>query len=373
MISGWTEEHDELRAVLRRFLADKAPLSAAHAAAEGDATGDAAVWAQMAHQMGLQGLVVPELYGGSGGGPVELGVVMEEMGRALYVGPFYSTVALAAQTLVCIDDEVARRRWLPEIAAGTLTATVAVADDALTFDTATVATTAAESDVVDGAAWTVTGVKEFVVDGATADLILVAARVGEQMGLFAVAGDAPGLQRDPVPTIDFTRAVARVSLDGAAAVRVGGDVTEVLSRAGDLATAALAAEQIGGAGAALDMAVEYAKMRVQFDRPIGTFQAIKHRCADLLVAVESGRSAAFFAAALLAENDPDGALAASVAKAWCSAAYTKASKENIQFHGGIGYTWECDAHLYLRRATASDVNLGAPAVHRRRIAELVEM
>jgi alkylation response protein AidB-like acyl-CoA dehydrogenase len=164
-----------------------------------------------------------------------------------------------------------------------------------------------------------------------------------------------------------------VVLDQAVATRIGGDATATLARAADLAAAGLAAEQIGGAAAALEMAVEYSKIRIQFDRPIGSFQAIKHRCADLLIAVESGRSAAFFAAVLLADEDAEGPVAASVAQAWCSDTYSRASRENIQIHGGIGYTWECDAHLYLRRATASDVVLGAPSAHRARIADLVGM
>lgn len=373
MISGWTEEHDELREVVRRFLADKSSSEAVRAQADAGAAGDLAVWRQMAEQLGLQGLAIPEEYGGAGMGPVELGVVLEEMGRALYVGPYFSTVALAAQTLTSCDDPAAREAWLPGIADGSVTATVAVADDAFTFATDSVVTTATETPGESAPDWTLTGTKAFVVDGATADLVLVAARVGAEIGLFAVEGDARGLTREPLPTVDVTRAVVRLELDQVAATRIAGDARAVLARAGDLAAAALAAEQVGGAAAALEMAVEYAKIRVQFDRPIGSFQAIKHRCADLLLAVESGRSAAFFAAALLAEEDAEGPVAASVAQAWCSDAYSQASRENIQIHGGIGYTWECDAHLYLRRATASDVLLGAPAAHRARIADLVGM
>jgi alkylation response protein AidB-like acyl-CoA dehydrogenase len=370
MISGWTEEHDELREVARRFLAEKSSSEAVRAQAEQGATGDPTVWRQMAEQLGLQGIVVPEEQGGAGMGPVELGVVLEEMGRALYVGPFFSTVALAAQTLTSCSDGAARERWLPGIADGSITATVAIADGALTFDVAAVTTTATQTAA---GTWTLSGTKQFVIDGATADLVLVAARAGDEVGLFAVDGAAAGLDRDPLPTIDSTRAVARLDLNDVVATRIDGDANVILARAGDLAAAALAAEQIGGAAAALEMAVEYAKIRVQFDRPIGSFQAIKHNCADRLLEVESGRSAAFFAAALLADEDSEGPVAASVAQAWCSTAYSRASRENIQIHGGIGYTWECDAHLHLRRATASDVLLGAPAAHRARIADLVGM
>ncbi|UPW08606.1 acyl-CoA/acyl-ACP dehydrogenase [Gordonia terrae] len=374
MITGWSEEHDELRRVVRRFLAAKSPSESVRSLAEAGATDDPSVWRQMAEQLGLQGISIPEEHGGAGMGPVELGIVMEEMGRALYVGPFFSTVVLAGQTLAACEDGASRARWLPQIVAGQLTATVAVSDHDLTFDTSTI-TTQATAATTAGVApeWTVSGTKRFVIDGATADLVLVAARVDEGLGLFAVDGSEAGVRREPIATVDTTRAVAELTFDDAPAIRLDVDVERLLSRAGDLAAAALAAEQIGGASAALQMAVDYAAIRVQFERPIGSFQAIKHRCADLMVQIESGRSAAFFAAALLADDDPEGPVAASVAAAWCSDAYAKAAKENIQFHGGIGYTWECDAHLYLRRATASEVVLGASRAHRARIADLVGM
>jgi alkylation response protein AidB-like acyl-CoA dehydrogenase len=373
MISGWTEEHDELRDVARRFLADKSSSDAVRLSAAGGAAGDDAVWRQMADQIGLQGIAVPAEYGGAGMGPVELGVVLEEMGRRLYIGPYLSTVALAGQTLTSCEDESARARWLPGIADGSLRAAVGISDRDFTFGTSALTTTAREVAGEAGTAWKVTGTKAFVIDGATADLLLVAARVGDEVGLFGVDASEPGISRESLPTVDITRAVARVELDDVSATRIGGDATEVLRRAGELAAAALAAEQIGGAAAALEMAVEYSKIRVQFDRPIGSFQALKHRCADLLIAVESGRSAAFFAAVLLAEEDPEGSVAASVAQAWCSDTYSQASRENVQIHGGIGYTWECDAHLHLRRAAASHVVLGSPASHRARIADLVGM
>ncbi|MFC3242426.1 acyl-CoA dehydrogenase family protein [Gordonia humi] len=303
-------------------------------------------------------------------GPVELGVVMEELGRALYVGPYFSTVALAAQALTACADTTAQAAFLPRIADGSLTATVAVSDTDLGFDTTDVATTAERGG---GAEWTVSGTKRYVVDGGTAGLILVAARIGDEVGLFAVDADQSGVRATPVETLDITRAVASVEFTDAAATRIDTGDADAIARAGDLATAAFAAEQIGGASAALDMTVEYAKIRVQFERPIGSFQAIKHRCADLLVQIESGRSAAFYAAALLADGDPEGAIATSAAAAWCATAYAKSSRENVQFHGGIGYTWECDAHLYLRRATVSTIVLGAPTAHRVRIADLMEV
>lgn len=370
MITGLTEEHDELRSVVRRFLADRSDSDSVRTAIDGGGLGDPAVWRQMAEQLGLQGLVVPEEHGGAGMGPVELGIVLEELGRALYVGPFLSTVGFAAQALVASGDASAQARWLPAIADGSLTATMAALDaDPSGLDA--VATVAHR----DGEDWLITGQERFVVDGAAADLIVVAAVVDGVLGMFAVdstAGEPAGLSRVVDANLDLTRPMATLTFQDVPAIRVGGDARQAWARTGDVARAALAAEQVGGATRVLEMAVSYAKEREQFGRPIGSFQAIKHRCADLMVEVESARSAAFYAAALLAAEDAEGPIAASVAQAWCSTAYTDAAKQNIQIHGGIGFTWEHDAHLHLRRAKVSEMFLGTPRAHRSRVADLVE-
>ncbi|OAA18300.1 acyl-CoA dehydrogenase [Frankia sp. EI5c] len=375
MIGGLTEEQEELRALARDFLADTSTTARVRALVDSGRVRDDEVWRQMAEQVGLQGIAIPEEYGGAGMGPVELGVVAGELGRALFVGPYFSSVVLAGQTLTTCSDEAARAAWLPGIAAGELTATLAVGDLTGEIDTAGVTTTAAAAD--DGG-WTLTGTKRFVVDGDTAGLLLLAARAGGEVALFAVdaaavdaaAGGPPGLRREPLPNLDLTRPLATVTLDGVPATRLAGDAAAVLARVGDLVAAALAAEQAGGAAAALEMAVEYAKIRVQFGRPIGSFQAIKHRCADLLCEIEAARVAAEAATAMLAAGDPEGPLAASLAAAWCATAYTHAAKENIQIHGGIGFTWEHPAHLYLRRAKTAELLFGTPARHRARVAEL---
>jgi len=370
MIGSLTEEQEELRALARDFLADASSAARVRALVDGGAARDDEVWRQMAEQVGLQGIGIPEEYGGAGAGPVELGVVAEELGRALFVGPYFSSVVLAAQTLAACPDEAARAAWLPGIAAGELTATLAVGDATGEIDPAQVTTTAAEPGE---GGWVLTGTKRFVVDGATAGLLLVAARAGDEVALFAVdatGGGGPGLVREPLPNLDLTRPLATVTLAGTPATRLAGDAATVLARVGDLVAAALAAEQAGGAAAALEMAVEYAKIRVQFGRPIGSFQAIKHKCADLLCEVEAARTAAAAAAALLATGDPEGPLAASAAAAWCATAYVHAAKENIQIHGGIGFTWEHPAHLYLRRAKTTELLFGTPARHRARVAEL---
>ncbi|WP_262058858.1 acyl-CoA dehydrogenase family protein [Streptomyces sp. STR69] len=377
MALTFTEEQEELRTTLRRFLTEKAPSAAVRRAMDSAEGYDPRLWRQMADQLGLHGVALPEEYGGSGGGPVELGIVLEETGRVLLPSPYFATVALAGQALTASGDEPAKARWLPAIADGTLTATLALAEEPGSWRLEDIETSAGNG--------TLSGTKMFVVDGHTADLILVMARTGTGLGLFAVDGDAPGVTRTRLETLDPTRRLARVDLDGAPARRVGpsGDATAYLRTVLDLVAVALAAEQVGGAQACLDAAVAYAKVRVQFGRPIGSFQAIKHKCADLLVDVEGARSAAYHATAVAADASPELPpsaaqlvpaelpVSAALAAACCAQAFTHAAKENIQIHGGIGYTWEHDAHLHLKRAKSSEQLFGGPATHRSRLADLV--
>ena len=365
MALTFTEEQEQLRTTLRRFLADKAPSAEVRRAMDSDEGYDPRLWRQMADQLGLHGLALPEVYGGSGGGPVELGIVLEELGRVLLPSPYFATVALAGQALAASNDEAAQARWLPAIADGSTTATLALAEESGSWRLEDVESTATDT--------TVSGTKMFVVDGHTADLILVVARTGTGPALFAVDGDAPGVTRTRLETLDPTRRLARVDLDAAPARRVGpeGDASAYLRTVLDLVAVALAAEQVGGAQACLDAAVEYAKVRVQFGRPIGSFQAVKHKCADLLVQVEGARSAAYHATTVAAEGSSELPVSAALAAACCADAFTHAAKENIQIHGGIGYTWEHDAHLYLKRAKSSEQLFGGPATHRTRLADLV--
>jgi alkylation response protein AidB-like acyl-CoA dehydrogenase len=364
----FTSEQEELRSSLRRFLADKSSSVEVRRLMESDDGYDPLVWKQMADQLGLQGLAIPEEYGGSGYSAVELGLVFEEMGRALLCAPYFSTVALAAQLLLSVDDEASWQRWLPRIAEGSLIATVAVTDEEGSWDLAAVTTSASQS----GDGWTLDGVKMFVVDGRLADLLLVVARTDDGLGVFAVDKEASGVTRTALAPLDLTRPLARIELSGAPAQRVGtGDATGAIAHALDLALVALAAEQSGGAERALEMAVDYAKIRVQFGRPIGSFQAIKHKCADMLLEVESAKSASYFAAWSAAEGSDELPVAAALAKAYCSDAFFHVAAENIQIHGGIGFTWEHDAHLYFRRAKSSQLLFGDPQHHRRRLADLV--
>ncbi|MBF6207400.1 acyl-CoA dehydrogenase family protein [Streptomyces gardneri] len=363
------EEQEELRSLVRGFLADRSSSARVRDRIEAGATRDDAVWQQMADQLGLQAIAIPEEYGGAGYGPVELGVVLEEMGRRLYVGPYFSTVALVGQLLTETGDEEARKLWLPSIADGSLTATLAVTEESGSWDPATFTTRADAT----AAGWRLTGVKSFVLDGASAGLIVVVAATPDGPGFFGVDSSAPGLSVNDLDGLDLTRSLSRVELADTPAVRIAAeaDGTALVERVRDLAVVALAAEQVGGAAEVLEMAVEYAKLREQFGRPIGSFQAIKHKCADMLLEVESARSAAYYAASVVAASGTESRIAAALAKAYCSEAYTHAAKENIQIHGGIGYTWEHDAHLYLKRAKTTEVLFGSPVEHRARLADLI--
>jgi alkylation response protein AidB-like acyl-CoA dehydrogenase len=364
----FTPEQEELRASVRRFLADKSPSEQVRRLIESQEGYDPLIWKQMAGQLGLQGLAIPEELGGSGFTVVEQAIVFEEMGRALLCAPYFSTVALAGSLLSELGDPAASARWLPSVADGSLIATVAFLEEDGHWDAGRAATSATRTP--DG--WALDGVKAYVTDGCLASLLLVVARTDEGPGVFAVEAGASGLTRAPVSALDLTRKLARVELAGTPAQRVGPpDAASALTRALDRAIALLTAEQAGAAQRCLDMAVDYAKLRVQFGRPIGSFQAIKHKCADMLLEVESAKSAARYAAWAAAENPEELPIAASVAKAYCSEALFHVAAENIQVHGGIGFTWEHDAHLYFRRAKASELMLGDPAYHRSRIADLV--
>ncbi len=366
---AFSEEQEELRSSVRRFLDDKSPIPEVRRLMETTDGYDPAVWAQMGSQLGLQGLAIPEEYGGSGFTYVELIVVLEEMGRSLLCAPYFATIALAANAILTSGDDGAKKELLPGIASGDTIATLAFTEDNGRWDEGGIATTATKA----GDGWTLDGHKMFVIDGHVANLLVVAARTPAGLSLFAVEGTAAGLTRTPLATMDQTRKQARLELAGTPGRLIGADggASAGLSRTLDLAAVALAAEQVGGAQRCLDMSVEYAKERVQFGRPIGSFQAIKHKCADMLLEVESAKSAAYYAGWAAAESSDELPVVASLAKAYCSDAYFHAAAENIQIHGGIGFTWEHDAHLYFKRAKSSELLLGDPTYHRELLAQRI--
>ena len=366
---AFTEEQDELRKTVRQFLDAKSPEAAVREQMETDTGFDPAVWAQMGEQMGLQGLIVPEEFGGSGYGYVELGIVLEEMGRSLLCAPFFSTVVLAANTLIHSGDDAAKKTHLPGIASGETIAALAFTEPSGKWDESGITMEA----TVAGDDYTLTGTKMFVLDGHTANLIIVAAKTGKGVSLFTVDGDASGLTRTALSTMDQTRKQAKLEFADTPATLLGteGEGWSVLSTVLDLAAVGLAAEQVGGAQKVLDMAVEYAKVRVQFGRPIGSFQAIKHKCADMLLEVESAKSAAYYGMWCASEMNDELPSVASLAKAYCSEAYFHATAENIQIHGGIGFTWEHPAHLYFKRAKSSELLFGDPTYHRELLAQRI--
>jgi alkylation response protein AidB-like acyl-CoA dehydrogenase len=359
-------EQEELRQSVRRFLSEKSPVAQARALMETEQGYDPAVWHQAAAQLGLQGIAIGEEYGGAGFTFVEQAIVLEELGRCLYCGPYFASAVLAATALLASGDEKAKHEYLPGIAAGEIIATLAFTEDDGSWDGASPGTAAR----ADGDGWTLHGHKNFVLDGRDASLLLVLGRTPAGLSMFAVDGNADGLRRTALPTLDQTRRLARVEFDQVPAVLTGSDgqAAAVLDRTLDVAALALAAEQLGGAQAALDMAVGYAQTRHQFGRPVGSFQAIKHRCADLLLEVESTRSAVSYGAWAVAEDSGEVPAVASLAQAHASETFSHVAAENIQIHGGIGFTWEHDAHLYFKRAKSSELLLGDAAYHRERLA-----
>jgi alkylation response protein AidB-like acyl-CoA dehydrogenase len=366
---AFTEEQDELRNSVRKFMETKSASPAVRELMETTDGYDKSVWDQMANQLGLQGLAIPEEFGGSGYSFIELGIVLEEMGRALLCAPFFSSAVLATTALLQSGDDAAKKEYLPGIASGETIATLAFTEQNGRWDEEGITTPATQS----GDAWTITGEKMFVLDGHVANLLVVAARTGAGVSLFAVDPSDASVTREALSTMDQTRKQARVEFNNTPAKLIGtdGGGWATLSTTLDLAAVALANEQVGGAQKVLEMSVDYAKVRVQFGRPIGSFQAIKHKCADMLLEVESAKSAAYYAAWCAAEMNDELPVTASLAKAYCSDAYFHAAAENIQIHGGIGFTWEHDAHLYFKRAKSMELFLGDPTYHRELLAQRI--
>jgi Acyl-CoA dehydrogenases len=352
-----TPELDELRHVVRDFMTRLSPVGRARALTDGETGYDQAVWRTLCDQLALPALTVPVRYGGQGYTAFEQSIVLAEMGRELHSSPYLASAVLAVTALRASGDDQAMQRYLPQIASGALTATCAF------LDARVVATTAGTDDA------RLEGTLGLVIDGATAEVLFVFADGAAGQCLYAVDGEASGVTRRPQHVLDRTRPMARVDLDQAPARRIGGvgDGKRIHDWVRAAAICALASELVGSAERCLEIAVEHAKARHQFGRPIGSFQAVKHACADMLIDVESVRSTAIYLARLLSEavldRDLDRTLAdaTAVAAHVCGPAATRVAKKTIQVLGGIGYTWEHDAHLYLRRAKSSQLLLGSPS------------
>jgi alkylation response protein AidB-like acyl-CoA dehydrogenase len=367
-----TDEQEALRDVMRAFLRKYSTEADVRAQIDSDLGYDRQAWETAAEQIGMQALAIPEELGGAGYGFAELAVVLEETGRNLFTGPVLPSIVLAPTALLLSGDEQACERYLPAIADGSTIATLAVSEDSAMWNESDITVTA---KVGDAQGWALTGTKRYVLSGAEAGLILVAARSERGVSLFVVEAPATGLVVEQLPVMDLTRRLASLTFDDCPAVLIGaeGEAWPTLEKVFDRAIVALACEQAGAAAEVLDSIVEYLKVRQQFGRPIGSFQAIKHRCADMLVELESARSAAAYASAAVAAGADDMSVAASIAKVYCSQAFYHITAESIQMHGGIGFTWEHPAHLYFKRAKAAEVLLGSPAAHRERIATLIGM
>ena len=358
------EERAAMQESVRRLLTQRSSEADVRRTMETDAGYDTALWAQLA-ELGVVGLIVDPDHGGTGGGPVELELIMEEAGSALLCGPLLSSGVLAASLIDASEDADARARLLPQIADGSLIGTVALTGDAGTWTEQGVSVTASQS----GAAWSLEGVASFVTHAQIAGLILVVARVGDGFGVFEVAPDAAGLAIAPLPVFDHTLRLARLTFANTPARRLGAAGWEAVDEMLQIGLVALAGEQAGGAKASFDMTVKYANTRIQFGRAIGSFQAIKHMAADLLLESESAISAARAAAQSLADGATDARAAVSLAAFACADAFSKVTADSIQMHGGIAFTWAHPAHLYLRRARADAQLLGASPYHRERYLE----
>jgi alkylation response protein AidB-like acyl-CoA dehydrogenase len=373
---GFSDEQDMLRQTTRAFLEEHCPTTFVRQMMEDEKGYSPDLWKEMA-ELGWLGLAFPEAYGGQGLGFVDLTVILEEMGAALLPSPFLSTVLLAGQTILIGGSEAQKKTYLPRIADGSLIATLAMTEPSGRFDADGISAVKATPE---GEGFSISGTKLFVPDAHVAELMVVAARTKEAgnksfgVSLFLVDSTSPGTSVTLLKTMDQTRKQCEVVFDH---VRVGRDRLvgmvdmgwPIVQKVLNLATVSLCAEMVGGAQRVLDLSVAYAKERVQFGRPIGSFQAIKHKCAEMMLQVESAKSAAYYAAWAVDEDVPEAPLAVSMAKAYCSDAYRNTAGEGIQVHGGIGFTWEHDMHLYFKRAKYAEFTFGDATYHRELVAQ----
>jgi len=370
---AFTEEQQEFRAVLRRYFEQSLPTTTVRRLMETEAGWDAGQWRELNAQLGLCGVHVPEQFGGQGFSFVELGIVLEEMGRALVCAPYFASAVLAATAIMNAATDGQKTALLPAIVAGETIATLAFAEPSGAWDAAATQATATSSTQ---GRYRLEGVKSFVLDGHTADLILVLARApgttgDEGLSLFTVRGDAAGLTRTPLKALDPTRKLARLEFAGVEGELVGeaGGAAAPVARTLAQAAACLASEMVGGAERLRQSALDFANLRMQFGRPIASFQSMKHKQADMLLEVELAKSAAYVAAQAAAEDADDAPALASLAKAAASEAYLQTAIHTIQIHGGVGFTWDNDTHLWFKRAKSSEVFLGDATLHRERMLQ----
>ena len=364
---SFSSEQEEFRSNLRRFLANRSPTKEVRRLMETDDGYERDGWRSINAELGLTAIRIPEAYGGQGFGFGEQCIVLEEMGRALLCAPFFATAVLAAGAILNAGTETEKQALLPGIATGETIAAFAWVEDNGRWDaegTALTATAAIGGTVLNGH-------KTYVVDGHTADLIVVLARATQGLSLFTIEGDAAGLSRRSLKSMDLTRKFARLEFNGVAATPLGtaGGAAAPFARTMIEASVCLANEMVGGADRLREDALAYAMMRMQFGKPIASFQSMKHKQADMLLEVELAKSAAYYAAASLDGGDDDAAANAHLAKACASETYMQTAIHAVQIHGGIGFTWDNDTHLWFKRAKSSEVLLGDASYHREQMMQ----
>ena len=369
---SFSDEQVEFRTALRRFLSDTSPSVETRRLMETNIGYDADVWRQMSQDLGLTAIHIPESYGGQGFGVSELAIATEEMGRALLCAPYFASTVLGATAIMHAGSEDQKQTLLPGIAAGEVIATLAFTEAQGRWDDDAIAMTATQ---VNGT-YVLNGTKSFVLDGHSADLLVVVARRPDSTGadglsFFTVAGNAPGIERVLLKSADLTRKLAKLTFANVEATLLGeeGSAAEPLRETLDIAAICLANEMVGGAERLFEDAVAYAKMRVQFGRPIASFQSLKHKAAEMLMEVELAKSGAYYAAAAADEGDEDVSALASLAKATAADTYMQTAIHAVQIHGGLGFTWENDTHLWYKRAKSSEVFLGGSDYHRERLMQ----
>jgi alkylation response protein AidB-like acyl-CoA dehydrogenase len=373
---GFSEEQEMLRQSARNLLEKECPSTVVRALMEGEPGYDRTLWKKMA-ELGWTGLVIPEEYGGAALSYVDLVLVLEEMGRVVLPSPFIWTV-MVAEALKRAGSAAQKQALLPKIAAGDLIATLAWLEPSASWDASSITLPAR----LTGADFVLDGTKLFVNDGHIADCLLVAARTGgageDGVTLFALESKRAGISVAPLTTMDQTRKLAEVkfaSVKATAADVIGelGKGWRTLADVLDRGKVMLAAEMMGGAQKVLDTTVDYAKMRVQFGRPIGSFQAVQHKCANMMIDVEGAKSAVYYASWAVSNDVAEAPVAAAVAKAAASDAFRRVSADGIQLHGGIGFTWDHDLHLYFKRAKSSEFTFGDAAYNRELVAQGINL
>ena len=368
---GFSEEQEMLRDAAKRFLADNCPTTYVRKMMAHETGHDKDFWKKLV-ELGWPGLLIPEQYGGQGGSFLDMTVIAEEAGKALVPGPFFTAALIGAPLAVEGCTEEQKKDILPRMAKGEFIGTLALAEASGRFDAEGVQLKATKS----GNDYVISGEKFFVPDAHVANAMVVAVRTGgsgeKGITLVIVPTNASGVTITQLKTVDMTRRLCHVKFDNVKTSTLLGREGEgwpILRRVLDVATAALSAEMVGTAQKALDMSVDYAKTRVQFGKPIGSFQAVKHKCVDMMVAVENARSLTYYACWTVDEKTPEAATAVPMAKAYASDMAKNVTSEAIQVHGGIGFTWEHDMHLFHRRALAGEANLGNAPVHRESVAK----